>query len=72
MAGVLGTIQATECLKYILGEGDLLTNRILMFDALKLRFDEVKLKKNPKCPVCGENPTITELVDSAQAVCDIN
>ncbi len=72
MAGVLGTIQATECLKYILGEGDLLTNRIMMFDALKTRFDEVKVRKNAKCPICGDNPTITELTDSEQAVCDLN
>ncbi len=71
MAGVLGTLQATECLKYILGKGDLLTNRLLIFDALRTSFNEVKLKKNPKCPVCGENPTITKLEDSEAAVCDL-
>ncbi|MCP4751416.1 MAG: molybdopterin-synthase adenylyltransferase MoeB [Proteobacteria bacterium] len=72
MAGVLGTLQASECLKYIIGKGDLLANRLLIFDALKTSFREVKLRKNPKCPVCGENPSITELKDYEQAACDIN
>ncbi|MBT3227376.1 MAG: molybdopterin-synthase adenylyltransferase MoeB [Deltaproteobacteria bacterium] len=71
MAGVLGTLQANECLKYILNQGDLLTNRLLIFDALKTSFTDVKLKKNPKCPVCGENPTIKSLTDYEQAICDI-
>jgi len=72
MAGVLGTLQATECLKYILGKGDLLVNRILIFDALKTRFNEIKLNKNRHCPICGENPTITELTDLEGADCDLN
>ena len=71
IAGVMGTLQANECLKYILNQGDLLTDRLLIFDALNTSFDKVKLKKNPKCPVCGENPSITDLTDDEQAVCDI-
>lgn len=70
MAGVMGTLQANECLKYILNQGELLTNKLLIFDALKTSFDKVKLKRNPKCPVCGDNPSITDLTDYEQAVCD--
>lgn len=61
--GVFGSLQASECIKYIIGEGNPLTNRLLVFDALHASFTEVKVKKNPKCPVCGENPTITEPMD---------
>lgn len=71
VAGMLGTIQAAEVLKYILGIGELLTNRILMFDALNMEYSTVDLKRNPECPVCGENPTITELKDYEQPVCDL-
>jgi adenylyltransferase/sulfurtransferase len=71
MAGVIGSLQATEALKYLLGIGELLTNRILVFDALALRFREVKFRRNPKCPICGENPTITELRDEEQVACDL-
>lgn len=71
IAGMLGTIQAAEALKFITGVGDLLTNRLLIFDAKKMNFRTVKLNKNPKCPVCGDNPTITELVDYEQVVCDM-
>lgn len=73
LPGVLGTIQATEAIKYLLGKGDLLTGRLLTYSALRMKFREVPVKKNPKCPVCGENPTITELVDELDAlnVCDL-
>ncbi|MDD5435593.1 MAG: ThiF family adenylyltransferase, partial [Nitrospira sp.] len=71
LAGVIGTIQATEALKLILGIGTPLTNRLLTFDAQKMEFREVKVKKNPNCPVCGENPTIKELIDYEQEVCRI-
>lgn len=71
MAGVIGCLQATEVLKYVLGVGELLTNRMLVFDALGMHFREVKCKPNPRCPLCGENPSITELVDAEQAVCDL-
>jgi adenylyltransferase/sulfurtransferase len=65
VAGVVGTMQATEVLKILTGVGKPLYNRLLQFDAEELRFHEVKAKRNPKCPVCGENPTITELVEYA-------
>ncbi len=69
LAGVIGTIQATEVLKMILGIGEPLSNRLLTYHALDSDFREVKLKKNPKCPVCGSNPTITELIDGEERAC---
>ncbi len=66
LPGVIGTIQATEAIKLILGEGNPLIGRLLLYDALGMTFDEVKLRKNPRCPVCGENPTVTELIDYVQ------
>ncbi len=72
IAGMLGTIQAAEVLKYFTGAGELLENKLLMFDALTMNFRTVKLKRNKNCPVCGENPTVTELVDYEQATCDIS
>ena len=71
LAGVMGTLQATEVLKYIIGKGDLLTNRLQTFDALKMEFRNLKIKKRKECPVCGENPQITTLVDYEQTVCDL-
>jgi adenylyltransferase/sulfurtransferase len=71
VAGVVGCPQATEALKYILGVGNLLTDRMLIFDALNMSFREVKFKRNPKCPLCGENPSITELVDEELPACDL-
>ncbi|MHB1458188.1 MAG: HesA/MoeB/ThiF family protein [Armatimonadota bacterium] len=71
VAGVVGCLQATEALKYLLGIGELLLNRILVFDALGMRFRESKFKRNPNCPICGENPSITELKDEEQIACDI-
>ncbi len=65
VAGVVGTLQATEVLKILTGVGKPLYNRLVQFDAEELRFHEVKAKRNPKCPVCGEEPTITELVEYA-------
>ncbi len=72
VAGVIGTIQAVEALKYILGKGKLLTNKLLTFDALTTHFREIELKKNEMCSVCGDNPSITELHDYEQPVCEIN
>jgi adenylyltransferase/sulfurtransferase len=63
LPGLVGLIQATEVIKLILGKGDPLVGRLLLVDALAMRFRELKLKKNPECPVCGENPTITRLID---------
>ena len=63
LPGAIGTIQATETAKLILGIGDPLIGRLLLYDALGMRFREMKLRKDPSCPVCGENPTVTELID---------
>ena len=72
IAGILGTIQATEALKYIIGIGELLTNRILIFDAFNMNFRTTEIKRNSDCPICGKNPTIKELIAEEQAVCDLN
>jgi len=73
LPGVIGTLQATEAVKFILGKGELLTNRLLTYNALRMKFREVPIKKNPRCPVCGENPTITTIQDELDAlnVCDL-
>src|SRR5437870_7796148 len=63
LPGIIGTIQATETIKIILGAPDIMVNRLLLFDAWRMRFRELKLRKNPDCPVCGVNPTIKELID---------
>jgi adenylyltransferase/sulfurtransferase len=63
LPGIVGAIQANEAIKLILGGGEPLINRLLLFDAWKLRFRELKLRKDPACPVCGESPTIRELID---------
>jgi molybdopterin-synthase adenylyltransferase len=68
LPGVIGVIQATEALKYILGMGDPLTGRLLTYNALRMRFREVPIRRNPECPVCGDNPTITELKDETDAM----
>ena len=71
IAGIMGTIQAVEALKYLLGVGRLLTNRMLMLEALSMSFREVEISRNPRCPVCGENPSVTTLIDYEQGVCDL-
>ncbi len=73
LPGVLGTIQATEAIKYLLGIGDLLTDRLLTYNALRMKFREVPIRRKESCPVCGPNPTITELKDEVDAlnVCDL-
>jgi molybdopterin/thiamine biosynthesis adenylyltransferase/rhodanese-related sulfurtransferase len=63
LPGAIGTIQATETVKLLLGIGEPLIGRLLLYDALAMRFSEMKLRKDPSCPVCGENPTVTELID---------
>ena len=63
LPGLVGVIQATEVIKLILGKGEPLIGRLLLVDALSMRFRELKLRKNPECPVCGENPTVTQLID---------
>jgi adenylyltransferase/sulfurtransferase len=66
LPGLVGVIQATEVIKLILGKGDPLIGRLLLVDALGMRFRELKLRKNPECPVCGKNPTVTKLIDYEQ------
>ncbi len=71
MGGVIGTLQATEALKYLLGVGDLLTGYLLTYDALTMTFRKIKIPHNHSCAVCGDNPTITELIDYEQPACDL-
>ena len=66
LPGVIGVIQATEAVKLITGIGEPLIGRFLIYDALKMRFRELKLRKDPDCPVCGTHPTVTKLIDYEQ------
>ncbi|HJQ23972.1 MAG TPA: molybdopterin-synthase adenylyltransferase MoeB [Blastocatellia bacterium] len=66
LPGIIGVMQAIETVKLILGKGEPLIGRLVLFDALKMKFRELKLRKNPDCPVCGANPTVTELIDYQQ------
>src|SRR5271170_5585946 len=66
LPGIVGSIQAAETLKLIIGKGESLIGRLLLFDALAMRFRELKLRKNPDCPMCGTHPTITKLIDYAE------
>ncbi len=63
LPGMIGIVQATEAVKLILGIGEPLVGRLLLYDALAMRFRELKLRRNPECPVCGDHPTITKLID---------
>jgi adenylyltransferase/sulfurtransferase len=63
LPGVIGTIQATEAIKLLAGIGETLVNRLMLYDALSMRFRELKLRRNPNCPVCGDHSTVTELID---------
>ncbi len=71
LPGIVGSIQAIETLKVLLGKGDTLVGRLLVFDAMKMKFRELKLRKNPDCPICGTHPTIKELIDY-EAFCGVN
>lgn len=71
VAGMLGTIQAAETLKYITGVGQLLTDQLLTFNAKTMEFRKVKVRRRDSCPVCGKEPSITSLVDYEQAACDL-
>jgi sulfur-carrier protein adenylyltransferase/sulfurtransferase len=66
LPGIVGTIQAAETLKLILGKGEPLIGRLLLFEALAMKFRELKLRRNPECPVCGDHPTVTKLIDYVQ------
>ncbi len=72
MGGIIGSLQAMEAVKYIIGKGDLLTGKLLTYDALKMEFHTIKLPKDHHCAVCGDEPTITELIDYEQATCDFH
>ena len=63
LPGIIGAIQANEAIKIILGAPDIMVNRLLLFDAWRMRFRELKLRKNPDCPICGDHPTIDKLID---------
>jgi len=71
LPGVIGGLQATEVLKLILGKGEVLKGELLIYNALKTTFRKVKVPKNPSCPVCGENPSITELIDYNEGYCSM-
>ena len=66
LPGIIGIIQATEAIKLIIGIGEPLIGRFLIYDALKMKFRELKLRKDPDCPVCGTHPTVTKLIDYEQ------
>lgn len=66
LPGIIGTIQATETIKLLLGVGETLVGRFMIFDALRMKFRELKLRKDPDCPVCGDHPTVTALIDYEQ------
>jgi len=66
LPGIIGIIQATEAVKLIIGRGDSLMGRLLLFDALQMKFRELKLRRNPNCPICGDNPSIKQLIDYEQ------
>jgi molybdopterin/thiamine biosynthesis adenylyltransferase len=71
IAGMLGTIQAAEVLKYLTGVGELLTDKLLTFNAKTMDFHKINVHRNAHCPLCGEHPTVTELIDYEQATCDL-
>jgi adenylyltransferase/sulfurtransferase len=66
LPGLVGCIQATEAVKLILGKGSPLVGRLLLYDALAMKFQEFKVRRNSKCPICGDRPTITKLIDYEQ------
>ena len=70
LPGVIGVVQATETIKVLLGVGEPVIGRLLTYDALGMRFREVKLRRDPKCPLCGEHPTIRDLSIHRQGAAD--
>ena len=71
VAGMLGTMQASECVKYLIGQGELLVNRLLIFNALDMTFRTARFARKATCPVCGDHPTITQLIDDQPPTCDL-
>lgn len=70
MGGVIGSLQAMEAIKYLIGVGEPLTGALLTYDALDMKFNKIKIKRDCKCAVCGDNPTILEPIDYEQEVCE--
>src|SRR5581483_6414239 len=66
LPGLIGCIQATEAVKLILGQGEPLIGRLLLYDALQMSFREFRVRRNPNCPICGDKPTVTQLIDYEQ------
>ncbi len=71
IAGIIGVVQATEVIKLQLGKGNLLNGKLLLYDSLNMDFKKLNIQRNPSCPMCGENPTITELIDYEE-FCQVN
>lgn len=71
IAGMLGTIQAAETLKFLTGVGELLTDRLLSFNAKTMDFRKIKTRRQDRCPICGSHPTVTTLIDYEQAACSL-
>ena len=73
LPAVIGSLQATEAIKFLLGKGELLTNRLLTYNALQMKFRKITIRRSVRCPVCGDNPTVTGLKDELDAltVCDL-
>lgn len=71
IAGMLGTIQAAEALKYLTGAGELLTDRLLTFNAKTMEFRQIRTQRHDGCPLCGTHPTVTKLIDDEQTACDL-
>ncbi len=71
IAGIIGVIQATEVIKLVLGKGHILTGKLLLYDSLNMDFKKLNIQRNPACPMCGENPTIKELIDYEE-FCQVN
>jgi molybdopterin/thiamine biosynthesis adenylyltransferase len=69
MGGVIGSLQASEALKYIIGLGDLLTGKLLTYDAKKMEFRKINISHDNKCAICGDSPTIDKLIDYELNVC---
>lgn len=71
IAGMLGTIQATEAIKFVTGIGEPLTNALLAFDAFRMSFQKIRINRNPRCPLCGTRPSITSLINEEQPACSL-
>jgi adenylyltransferase/sulfurtransferase len=72
LPGIIGSIQTAECIKYLLGKGELLVGRMVCLDALRMTFEEIKIRRNEECPICGQNPKIKDIVaENYEETCEI-